>query len=134
MALIMNLCPVIPAKPEKPLAGPDYSEHLGKPKTVMAKPVVGLVTVEKKKKGEVTDQVPTETVVEHPGLMFGNNPLMEIVVEGGRTMNLGNYESAKVGITIKVPCDPDQLQQAYEFATDWISKKLEEALKDAKGE
>lgn len=106
--------------------GVDYG--LG-PKVEKSKPVVATVTKETKVKGEMmVDKSETQTL--NPGV-FGNG--MQIAVEGGRTLNLGNYESARVGVTITVPCNEETLNAAYEYATEWVSGKIEEAVKQAKG-
>jgi hypothetical protein len=129
--------PIAPLKPIPPIAPstfmkqppqpPDYSPHL------QAQPVVSMTTVEKSIKGEpVTMGSGSETITQHPGV-FTQQPGMSISIEGGRTINLGNYESAKIGVTITVPCDANSLADAYEWSTDWVSAKIEAAMKDAKG-
>jgi gamma-glutamyltranspeptidase len=57
---------------------------------------------------------------------------MAITVEGGRVMNLGNYETARIGVSITVPCSTATLDEAYNFGTTWVSEKIEEAVKAAK--
>ena len=47
-------------------------------------------------------------------------------------MNLGNYETARVGVTITVPCSKDTLEEAYNYATEWVSAKINEAVGMAK--
>jgi len=101
----------------------DYNQHL------KTKPVTGIVSSSKAVKGETIAQSSSETKVLHPGV-FTNG--MSITVEGGRVINLGNYETARVGVSITVPCDKGSLDEAYQFATDWVDSKIEEALKDAK--
>jgi len=103
--------------------GVDYNQHLH------TKPVTGIVSTSKAVKGEEIAGSASETKVLHPGV-FSNG--MSITVEGGRTMNLGNYESARVGVSITVPCDKDSLNDAYAYATSWVSEKIEEAVKMAK--
>lgn len=99
------------------------------PKVEKTKPIVGTVTKETKVNGQmVVDKSEVQTL--HPGVFGGG---MQIAVEGGRTLNLGNYESARVGVTITVPCSQDTLNEAYEYATQWVSEKIEEAVKAAKG-
>lgn len=117
-------------------AGIDYSEHLGTPPAppIMAKPITGMVTTTKVHKKAQDEHVPAVSETIHKGIFQDKPSAMAITVEGGRTMNLGNYESAKLGVTITVPCEPHTLNEAYDFATDWISQKLNEAVKAAKGE
>jgi hypothetical protein len=110
-----------------PPKGTDYSKHLA------SKPIVSMETMEKSIKGEPIPFASTgETVTQHPGI-FTQQPGMSISIQGGRTLNLGNHESAKIGVIITVPCDATSLTDAYEWATTWVSDKIESAIKDAKG-
>lgn len=52
----------------------------------------------------------------------------EITVVGGRTINTGNYNSVKISVALKIPAEKDNLDSAYDFATNWVSKKLNEAV------
>jgi hypothetical protein len=88
--------------------------------------------------GEVSVESPIvskgTTHVLHQGTM--NKPgSAQLRVEGGRTINLGNYESARIGITVSVSCEQtvEGLEGAYDFATSWVSEKMEQAVKEVKG-
>lgn len=109
--------------PSEVKTGINYGQHLG---SVTYKPITASTSFEKK--GSPAVDAKSETI--HPGVATKG---MSIAVEGGRTINLGNYESARIGITITVPCEMDTLTEAYDFATQWISEKIEEAVKAAKG-
>jgi hypothetical protein len=115
-------------KVSKPNPGIDYSKHLE------SKPIEGTVSVEKKngKDSQFTGGQ-SESVTLHPGVFNKKNSGMSINVVGGRTLNLGNYESARVDVHVTVPCDPETLNEAFEFASEWISGKINEAVKSAKG-
>jgi len=115
--------------PTKPTNKPDYSKHLEAQST----PIVGMVSKEKKSADVQGTGPVSETQTIHPGIFTEKADGMRITVEGGRTINLGNYESARIGVTITVPCDPASLNDAYNWATDWVSERIEEALKDVKG-
>lgn len=105
-------------------AGKDYTAHL------YTKPITGGVTQSSKAvKGEKIAESVSETQTLHPGV-FTNG--MSITVEGGRVINLGNYETARVGVSITVPCEPATLDDAYTWATEWVSNKIEEAVASAK--
>lgn len=109
--------------PEKPKTGVDYQQHLH------SKPVTGMVSTSKAQSGQPVAESLSETQTLHPGV-FTNG--MSITVEGGRVMNLGNYETARIGVSITVPCSKDTLDDAYQYATAWVSERIEEAIKDAK--
>jgi hypothetical protein len=115
-------------KPEvaKPVAV-DYGTHIN------SKPITAMVTSEKKGAGQEWPGATGEAVTLHPGVFSKKQTGMSITVGGGRTLNLGNYESARVDVSVTVPCDPDSLNDAYEYGSDWVSDKIEEAVKAAKG-
>ena len=66
-----------------------------------------------------------------PGLFHTNG--MKVTIEGGTTVNLGNYESARIGVSITVPCSPDSLNEAYEFGLAWVGERIQKESKAAKG-
>lgn len=103
--------------------GKDYSQHLH------TQPVTGMKTTAKTVKGQQIAESGGETEILNEAVYTNG---MSITVDGGRTLNLGNYESAKIGVTITVPCDKETLEEAYAFATEWVSQKIDEAVKLAK--
>lgn len=46
----------------------------------------------------------------------------------GMTLNIGNYQSAKVDIGVELPCHVDDLQAKYEEAVDFSNEKLVEEV------
>lgn len=103
--------------------GVDYGQHL------KTEPVTGMVSTAKAVSGQQIAGSLSETQTLHPGVFSDG---MSIRVEGGRVLNLGNYETARVGVTITVPCTKDSLEEAYDYATTWVSGKIDEAVKQAK--
>jgi hypothetical protein len=103
--------------------GKDYTAHL------QTKPVTGMVSSSKAVSGQTIAETASESKTLNPGV-FTNG--MSITVEGGRVMNLGNYETARIGVTITVPCSTATLDEAYAYATEWVSSKIDEAVKMAK--
>lgn len=109
-----------------PPAGVDYTKHLD-----TAQPVVSKTTITKKKASElVEDLLQDKTEVVNPAVFS----TMQISVGGGRTLNLGNYESARIDVCVVVPCTKESLEESYEWASTWVSEKLIQAEKEAKGE
>lgn len=100
-----------------------YEKHL------VSETASGSVVVEKGKKDSMKVTMDTEEIV-HPGII-GSQLTLE--VGGGQTVNLGNYESARIDVRIRMPCSKDTLEETYEFATEWVGGKLESAIKEAKG-
>lgn len=105
--------------------GVDYQKHL------TTQPVVGMVSTSKAISGHTVAESVSESKTLHAGVF---NDGMSIRVEGGRVINLGNFETARVGVTITVPCSKDTLDEAYAYATGWVSDRIEEAVKLAKEE
>lgn len=68
---------------------------------------------------ETTEQDETISVRE-----FSVEPA-KVVLEKGLTINLGNYESARITLAITVPCYFEELAEAYDFANDFVLKRLE---------
>ena len=103
--------------------GKDYTKYL------QTQPVTGMVSTSKAVSGEQIAGTLSETQTLHPGVFTDG---MSIRVEGGRVLNLGNYETARIGVTITVPCNKETLDEAYTYTTGWVSEKIEEAVKMAK--
>jgi hypothetical protein len=106
-----------------------YEEHLA------SAPVVATTSVETKAKGEQQySQNPTETEVLHEGTPIPAISLCRLAVEAGQTLNLGNFNSARLSVHLEVPCDKADLDEVYEWATEWVSNKMAKAVADITGE
>jgi len=103
--------------------GVDYQQHLH------TKPMTGITSTSKNVGGKEVAASASATQTLHPGVFTSG---MSVTVEGGRVINLGNYETARIGVSITVPCTPETLAEAYGFATDWVSSKIDEAVASAK--
>ena len=46
----------------------------------------------------------------------------------GATINMGNFESARIDVRLSVPCklDPESIDSAYEFAREWVSSRIDD--------
>jgi hypothetical protein len=51
-----------------------------------------------------------------------------ISLEYGLTLNMGNYESCRLTVGIRLPCYKEQVEEAYGAATVWIEKKIQEQV------
>ena len=99
----------------------DYTEHLGS----------GIEQSVSIAKGKDVGPLGDSTL-QFPGYFCKKATGCSITVAGGRTLNLGNYESARIDVAITVPCDPEVLQGAYDWASDWVSSKITEAVSQVK--
>lgn len=68
-----------------------------------------------------TRQEALESITFAPG-----EPIAEVGVEAGLTINLGDYNSLRVHCSVKIQCPPDRLDEAYEMASDFVTEKVEE--------
>jgi hypothetical protein len=53
----------------------------------------------------------------------------KVSVEMGLTVNLGNYESARIGVSVVVPCYREEIDDAYAFAHRWAETRIGEEVK-----
>ena len=60
--------------------------------------------------------------------------LAETGVHLGLTLNLGNYESAKIDVFVRIPCllTGSELEAAHEAAYEWASSKVKAIAKRVK--
>lgn len=111
-------------------AAPAYDVHL------KSDAVSGTVLVEKKQgSGSGGNWVAsTDNVKVHPGVIHSSEEKMDIEVQGGQTLNMGNYESCRIGVSLRMPCSKETLEETYKFVTAWVGEKITEAVKHAKGD
>lgn len=57
-------------------------------------------------------------------------------VEGRYTKNLGNYESAQIGVAIEWPCRPNKksLEKTYEFLVEHVEGKIQKEVEGLEAE
>src|SRR4051812_42401043 len=48
----------------------------------------------------------------------------KVSVSKGLTLNLGNYESARIDVSVVVPCYREELDWAYKYADGWVESRL----------
>lgn len=93
----------------------------------------GLITVEVKKASEengILVKSSEETIAS--GVVIPPDKLIRVSIEGGRTVNLGNYESARINVSISMPCTKEDLNETYEWASKWVDEKVSEAVSGSK--
>jgi hypothetical protein len=59
-------------------------------------------------------------------------PLCEVGIVAGQTINLGNYNSARISVSVKLPCIKAELEATYEEALGWVDQKMSELIEQAK--
>jgi len=57
-------------------------------------------------------------------IVESNAGAAEVSVSRGATINLGNYQSARIDVSLRVPCDIKEADKAYDFACEWINGRV----------
>jgi len=85
--------------------------------------VVGKSSIEDKNGSVVESEETLATMVS-------NEQMANVGISLGYTKNLGNYESAKVQVSIHLPSLPEteSLNTAFAFAEKWANDKMEEIV------
>lgn len=63
--------------------------------------------------------------------LFATEPA-KVTVSNGLTLNLGNYESARLDVSISVPCYREEIDEAYTFAQNWVERRLSAEVSDVR--
>ena len=83
-------------------------------------------------RGNGEERVKTETTDVVEVRRFDTTPA--VVRRGyGMTINLGNYESARITVEVSVPCYVQDLAEADEFASEFCEKRIKEEIKSIRG-
>lgn len=74
---------------------------------------------------DATNKVVSETVKDEQISIhsFITTPAT-VGVDMGLTLNLGNYESARVSVSVVVPCYKEEVSNAYEWAKEFVESRL----------
>jgi len=62
-----------------------------------------------------------------------NGPVAKVGSSAGLTVNLGNWESARVDSWVEFPCYPEEAKGMSLFASRFVSDRIDEALDDLLG-
>lgn len=118
-----------PKKNNKPAVMPanEFEKHL------VSKPATAVMKVETKKAGEPWKETLSESSTPATVKMQGDAGF-RITVEGSSTMNLGDFNSARVGVSLTVPFgSKEDLEATYDWASEWVGTKIADAMASAKG-
>jgi hypothetical protein len=75
-----------------------------------------------------TPKLPVEPIKETSG-----KPWCEVGFEASYTHNLGNYQSAKVTVMLKIPCTHPEIDHVYEVAKTWVNTRMEAVIGELEG-
>jgi hypothetical protein len=71
---------------------------------------------------DVKEDVADESIAVHK---FQTDPA-EVSVSCALTINLGNFESAKITVSVSIPCYKEEIDDAYDFAQKWVENRIEQ--------
>lgn len=115
--------------------GTDYSSHLGESK-VSVKAKQAVASTEVIKTNNLSKQSIT-VVDEHEQVgkptMIPADQMAVVSVGGGQTVNLGDFNSVKYNVGISVPSHINDIDETFEFASNWVSNRMAEIMKEIKG-
>lgn len=66
---------------------------------------------------------------KHPSGLVPANPA-NVMVEYGLTLNLGNYESARLAVSVTVPCAVEEIDATHAAASQWVESKVMQERKN----
>lgn len=87
---------------------------------------VATVTKSGSKTPETQEQerIPSEKFTEAPAY---------VMVKAGATVNLGNYESARVDVSLSYPCRTEEVDATFDKVKKWVDKRVGEEYAEMKG-
>jgi hypothetical protein len=62
-----------------------------------------------------------------------DGPPATVNVMLGLTINQGNYESARIDVGIRMPCNPADVEETYQTAKDWCESRIKIEVKSIRG-
>lgn len=82
------------------------------------------------KSGEEKVDVPAEAVAKEAT----SEPWCEVGVEASYTMNLGDFNSTRLQVSLKVPCQHGEIDQVFEFGKDWVDQKMQSMIEEVESQ
>lgn len=102
------------------------------------KPAQAQTTVETKTNGQTVAEENTTETVDVPAEVTipekATEPGCLVGVEMSYTHNLGNYQSARVQVSLSVPCPSHDIDGVFDFTKDWVETKLASMVNELQAE
>lgn len=92
---------------------------------IKSKPATATVSKQISDKKTVISEDTSHEEVETPASPSPTEQQCEVGVEMSYTHNLGNYQSARVQVSLKVPCVHAEIDEVYDYAKGWVETRLE---------
>jgi predicted protein tyrosine phosphatase len=97
---------------------------------IKAKPATAFVSTEKKHKGTVLHETGKQLEVVL-AKQFEMEPCM-VGMEASLTINLGDFNSARVACSLRVPCRHEEIDAVFEFTKEWVNDRLQAMADEVK--
>ncbi|MBY0560034.1 hypothetical protein [Hyphomicrobium sp.] len=101
-------------------------------------PVEAHTTVTTSQKGvQVAEETNVEQVEIPPAAAANtgsDKPFCEVGFDASYTMNLGDYNSTRIGVSLKIPCLHPEIDEVFEYGKGWVNSKMETLISEIKGE
>lgn len=91
----------------------------------------GKATVTKKNTKTGTEEFSQEQVGE-PKVLEG--PTCNVGVDAAMTINLGDYNSVRIGVSLHLPCYHQEIDEVFEFSKQWVDEKMQKLRAEVDGE
>lgn len=111
-------------KPKVPGAVPAVAKSSEFDSHLQGGSAVAETVIEKKTGKTEYQQVLEKTEEVATGLIVPAHDKVELEIGAGKTINLGNYESARISVNLRVPCSKDTLEDTFNFAKGWVDAKM----------
>jgi hypothetical protein len=90
-----------------------------------------LVTRQFTKNGEIKREDDDAENVSVP-VMDERAAIAKVTYSAGATLNMGNYESAKIAVGIELPCYVAEIDEAYKTAIKLVESTLQPEINDVR--
>jgi hypothetical protein len=81
--------------------------------------------------GTLKSEEPDEEAIEI-SVPAANVPLATVGCTANMTINMGSYESVKLGVSITLPCYVEEIDGAYKYAKKLVDLRLNKEVQDIK--
>ena len=83
------------------------------------------VSREHRKSGDVVSETEKETKIEVTPF---DGEVARVGLDGAMTINVGNYQSVKIGVFLSVPCYVEEVPEVFEAVKATVEKRMAEEV------
>lgn len=90
--------------------------------------LVGSIIIERQYKISKEEETLSTKTLKTPITKFITTPA-KVAVKYGVTMNMGNYESARVDVTVEMPCYKEDVHECYALVSSYVEELISDQIK-----